>query len=184
MRRAQGFTLLEAVIALAVLSVGLVLAGSLLIQAYRMLAQAGVDARTPTTDLAVERLKVDLQGASGASSGSPSDSDWTPDRLELVYPDGRRVRYDKRGSALLRQTLPAGSGAWDPARQVVGDVLSWRWQRLDTRLVEVEIVYRARPVSATAMDPAGPIDDRDTSRPPTSRTLVTATRGGGLGWGW
>jgi len=184
MERARGFTLIEAVIAMAVLAVGLVLAGSLLVQAYRMLAQAGIDARTPTTDLALERLKVELQAASDVSSGVTSDPTWTPDRLELVYPDGRRVRYEQRGSALLRQALAVDAEAWGPSRQVVSDVLSWRWQRLGSRLVAVEIVYRARPGSATVIDPVGPIDDRQSSRRPTTRTLTTAMRGGGLGWGW
>lgn len=184
MAKARGFTLIEAVIALAVLAVGLVLAGSLLVQAQRMLAQAGVEARHPVSDLAIERLKIDLQGAQGVSVGPSSLVGWSRDRLELVYPDGARVRYEKRADALLRRVLPAGEVAWSDARRVVEDVLSWRWVRTSSRLVTVELVYRTRPASVPVVDPAGPIDDRAASRTPTTRSLTAAMRGGGLGWGW
>lgn len=184
MERARGFSLIEAVIALAVLAIGLALAGALMIQAQRMLAQAGVEARTPAADLAIERLKVELQGASGLSTGPSSIAGWTRDRLELVYPDGRRVRYEKRSDRLMRRGVSADGDPWGPPVPVVTDVLSWRWVRLGPRLVTVEIVYRRRPASSGVIDPGGPIADREASLRPTTRTLTTALRGGGLGWGW
>jgi prepilin-type N-terminal cleavage/methylation domain-containing protein len=209
----RGFTLVEAVIALAVLAVGLVLAGSILVQAYRMLGQLGVEARTPAADLVLARLRSELQSASGVWSGgsSGSDSGSGPSaedrRLELVYPDGHRVRYEVRGSRLWRRELappggaeeagagePSGRGSdggsrrrseeWSAPRRILDGVTSWRWRRVGTRLVTVEVAYRSAEARDRVVDPArsGPVDGNGGTQ--VRRTLVTALRGGGLGWGW
>jgi len=184
-RATSGFTLIEAVVALAVLSVGLLLAGSLLIQSHTMLAQAGIEARRPLSEPVLARLRSEIQGASGIDAGPAPLPGWSRDRLTLVFPDGRRVRYETDGPVLTRSTFQppeAGhAGTWKTGRPVLREVLSWRWVVTGTRLLVVEVTFRDAAPRGAVLDPTGPI-----RRPETwhTRTITATLRGGGLGWGW
>jgi prepilin-type N-terminal cleavage/methylation domain-containing protein len=198
----RGFTLAEALIALAVLGVGLILAGSILVQAHRMLHQASVEARTPAAELVLARLRSELQSAEGvaADTGPPLDRARNP--LELLFPDGRRVRYERWGSELRRRELVPAKGAADPGgdggdrspsrgraewsapRRVLGGVTSWRWNQVGRRLVTVEIAYRSPGAGDRIVDPARSSPRSVAGEAEVRRTLVAALRGGGLGWGW
>lgn len=184
-RAAAGFTLVEAAVALAVLGVGLLIAGSLLIQAHTMLAQAGIRARVPISEPVLDRLRAEIQGASGIDAGPSPLPGWSRDRLTLVFPDGRRVRYETDGPRLMRSDLlPASGGgapAWGPERPLLDDVVSWRWVVAGPRLLSVEVTYRDVDPRGPVLDPTGPI-----ARPERWRTreITAALRGGGLGWGW
>jgi hypothetical protein len=183
------------VVALAVLGVGLMLAGSILVQAHRTLARAGVEARAPVADLALARLRAELGSASGLGGG---------EHLELIFPDGRRVRYEHFAGVLRRRDLPppvaradesgasgresggsAGRGSaarreWSAPRRVLDGVTSWRWRRVGSRLVTVEIAYRSPAARGRAEVARAGAPGEGSVR----RTVVTALRGGGLGWGW
>lgn len=197
---------MEAVIALAVLAVGILLAGSLLVQAQRMIAQAGVAARGPVSELGVARLRAELQGAAGIDPGPAPLPGWSRDRLDLVYPDGRRVRWEKRGSSLVRRVLVVGSraagseeapeagrrsapgaGSGGPGRSgtegqvILRNVASWRWLRQGPRLVAVELVTLESGKRAAVLDPGGGVAP---DRRAVPRRFTVALRGGGLGWGW
>jgi|GEM_PF-1189648 len=191
-RAAAGFTLIEAVIAMAVLGIGLMLAASLLVQAHRMLAQAGIRARTPPSAPVLDRLRSDIQGASAIDAGLGALPGWSRDRLTLVFPDGHRVRYEMDGSRLDRSELlppPAGGGKapkaaskdWTRPRPVLRDVYSWRWIVAGPRLLTVELTFRDADPRDPVLDPAGPIEP---SLGWQTREVTAALRGGGLGWGW
>ena len=187
-RRASGFTLIEAAVALAVLGVGLLLAGSLLIQAHTMLAQAGIRARIPLSEPVFDRLRSEIQGASAIDAGPSPLPGWSRDRLTLVFPDGRRVRYATDGPRLVRSDFrPAGAGGsagWGAARPVLPEVLSWRWLVAGPRLLTIEVTYRDVDPRAQVLDPIGRIDRAEASATWQTREITAALRGGGLGWGW
>lgn len=182
---APGFTLIEAVVALAVLGVGMLLLGSLLIQAHTMLAQAGIEARVPLSEPVLDRLRSEIQGATGIDAGPAPLPGWSRDRLTLVFPDGRRARYETDGPRLMRSDfVPAAPGAaasWGAARPVLGEVLSWRWEVAGSRLLTVEVTYRDVDPRDPVLDPVGPITPPKKWR---TREITAALRGGGLGWGW
>ncbi len=189
---AAGFSLVELLIALAVLGVGLVLVGSLMVQAYGMLAQAGVQARIPLSEPVLDRLRAEIEGASAVDAGLSALPGWSRDRLTLVFPDGRRVRYETDGPRLVRSdflpaTSPAAGGAaggWGAPRPVLGEVLSWRWQVAAPRLLTVEIVYRDVDPRAEAIRASQRLAPIEAATAWQTRRITAATRGGGLGWGW
>lgn len=205
-RSEGGFTLLEAVVALAVLGVGIVLAGSVLTQSLRMLAQAGPEVRTPVTDLVLTRLRREIQQAAAVELGPSGDFGWSRTRLELIDPEGRRVRYEARQGMLHRRVLeveepsdekgeaggsaPAETGGtgrsasppeWSAPRRVLEGVVSWRWRLLSRRLLTVEVTVREPGPSGRVLEPARQTageGDRVT------RTVTVALRGGGFGRRW
>lgn len=205
-RSAGGFTLIEAVVALAVLATGIVLAGSVLTQSLRMLGQAGAEVRSPVTDLALTRLRREIQQAASVEPGPFGGFGWSRGRLELIDPEGRRVRYEARKGALLRRVLETeepssgreeGGGAdptetgdtgrtpsppeWGAPRPVLDGVVSWRWRLLGRRLLTVDVTVREPGPGGRVLEPA-----RQTAgeREWVTRTLTVALRGGGLGRQW
>lgn len=205
-RSEGGFTLIEAVVALAVLGVGIVLAGSLLTQSLRMLAQAGAEVRTPVTDLVLTRLRREIRQAAAIELGPFGDFGWSRTRLELIDPEGRRVRYEAREGMLLRRVLevdepsdeegeggrsgpadPGGTGRstsppeWSAPRRVLDGVVSWRWRLLSRRLLTVEITVREPGPGGRVLEPARQTAGEGER---VTRTLTVALRGGGLGRQW
>ncbi len=174
-RPAAGSTLIELLVALVVLAVGLLLAAGLLVQAYRMLAQSGLELRAPVEELAMARIRQDLQEAAGLAR-APLLPGWDRDRLALVTPGGRVVVYERQGDDLVREVAGGGRSL------VLRNLVSWRWLPVAPRLVSVEVIYdRASGARHGVADPAGPLGGVR-----SWRTLrVTATlRGAGLGRGW
>lgn len=190
----RGFSLVELVIAMAVASVGLLLAAGILVQAYRMLGQTAVHARIPVADLAIQRLRADLQGAAGIVRGpggggarrGGEPAPWSRDRLTLLRPDGSGVRYETRRGRLVRSLVQVrrrgDRTGGDPGRPVLDRVISWRWREVAPRLVTIELVLdRPGPGRGRIVDPVQRGRGRGELR--TVRQTV-ALRGGGLGWGW
>lgn len=176
-RRANeaGFSLVEVVVTLAVLAVALALAAGLLVETHRMMAQAGLELRTPASEEALDLLRVELQGAAGVSGGPPAGMTWSRDRLVLVRPDGERVVYERDRRRLVRRV---GKGE----RTAVPGLVSWRWRRDAPTLVTVEVVYaRRRGPGGGIVSPRGPIRGTKDWR---TRRLTAAVRGGGARRGW
>ena len=185
--RGPGFSLVELVVALAVGMVGLMVASGILIQAHRMLAQSSVHALSPVADLAILRLRADLQGAAGVDpgpgTGGPAPAGWSRSRLALIRSDGGSVVYENRRGRLVRSVDPAG-GESGPrfGSPILDGVVSWRWRRSAPRLVTVELIFeRPGPGAGRIVDPAR--RGRGRGERITVR-MTAALRGGGLGWGW
>lgn len=174
-RGEAGTTLVELLVALAVLAVGLVLAAGLMVQAYRMLAQSGVELRAPVEELAIARIRQDLEEAA-AVSGPSLLPGWSRDRLILATPDGGAIVYERRGDELVRRVSGGGR------HLVLPRLVSWRWYEVSPRLVSVEVVYeRATGARHGVVDPAGAIGGASSWR---TLRVTAALRGAGLGRGW
>jgi prepilin-type N-terminal cleavage/methylation domain-containing protein len=180
-RRAEaGFSLVELVVALAVLAVGLGLAAGIVIESQRMAAQAGLELRQPAAEEALDLLRVELQGAAGAGGGPGLGGvayGWSRDRLVLVRPDGLTLTYERDGDRLVRRVGLEGVG-----RTAVPGLVSWRWAREGPNLVRVEVVYEARRgPGGVFVSPRGRIAGTHEWR---ERRLTAALRGGGSRRGW
>lgn len=178
-RSGAGFSLVELVVALAVLAVGLALAAGIVIESQRMAAQAGIELRQPAAEEALDLLRAELQGSAGIAGGAsgPGAFGWTRDRLVMVRPDGLTVVYERDGDRLVRRVGLSG-----PGRTAVPGLVSWRWAREGPNLVRVEVVYQGhRGPGGLFVSPRGRIEGTPEWR---ERRLTAALRGGGTGRGW
>lgn len=166
-RFAAGYTLVEMVVALAVLAVALALAAGLLREAAWTLAGAAREARAPLASLAATTLRRDVRASAGvaphplAVPGSPL---WLSDPLVLRgHPDGSVV-YALEGDRLVRRVLPPGGGA-PRRRDLLRDVTVWGWRLPAAGLVEVRAAF-APPAPPGAL---------------RHRRFLTGTTAGGAG---
>jgi len=141
-RAELGFSLVELLVAMLLLSLLLAIAAPLLVEAGRIFASAG-RALTAADDAApLRQLRADLRGAVPAGAWSP---DWTSEPLVLRAGE-RTIAWAAEASRLARAEV-AEPGA-EPAERVQLDgVVSFRWRVPFPGLVEVELVRR-RPERA------------------------------------
>jgi prepilin-type N-terminal cleavage/methylation domain-containing protein len=163
----RGFSVLELVVAMAVMLFALLLACDLLDESGRLLHHSMRRARDPLPLLASELLRNDLRAAL-----PQREEDWTSGPLALEVPGEGLVVWHRRGEQLWRSSGAVG-------RPRVGRVEGWRWRALPRGAVEVHIELAA---SGTwlAHSRAG-LPRRDAARPEVLRILV-AGRGGQDGW--
>jgi prepilin-type N-terminal cleavage/methylation domain-containing protein len=178
-RGERGFTLLEMVVALALFAVAMLLAGQLLGQSRLLLTAGARKAQDPLATYVLLRLRSDVQAADRVAGASPF-GEWSTAALELPGAvAGSLVAYEREGEELVRR-FEDGAGA--SGRQAwMAQVESFRWRRLGTKLVEIELVSRRAPGFEDwrlAGRPEAPVDRLRIDR------LLLATRGSGLGGGW
>ena len=168
-RGQRGFSVLELVVAMAVMLFALLLACDLLDESGRLLHHSMRRARDPLPLLVSELLRNDLRAAR-----PQPDGDWTSGPLALDLPGEGLVVWHRQGEQLWRND---GGGGADRPR--LGRVTAWRWRALPRGAVEVRIELAA---SGTwlAHGRAG-LPSRDAARPEVLRILV-ASRGGQDGW--
>lgn len=178
-RAESGFTLVEALVALVVVSVGLALAAGLVVESHRMIAQAGLEIRRPEVDGPLELMQRELQSAAGVGGGparSPAALG-SRDRLILVRRGEPPVVYERDGERLVRRVGEGGAG-----RTVVPGLVSWRWFHPAPNLVTVEVVYDAGTGAPGGIaSPRGRIAEPRGWR---TRRITAALRGGGSRRGW
>ncbi len=169
----RGFTLLEAAVALLIVTVALTLAAVILADAQPLLAGATRRLTDPLEGRLAEGLRADLQAAAFVLAAPPGEPG---DPLCLERPGVEEVVcWRREGDRLLREVwrdgeLVAEAGWLDRLR-------SWRWLELAPGLVTVEVRF------ARAPDPR----PRRSSRRRTAiatESLVVALRGGGRVGAW
>ncbi len=141
----RGFTVIEAVVSLALTSLFLLLAAQLLRDTQRASLATRRQALDPTPRHVAQYLRNDVHGARGTVRlrGSASQL-WSRGPLTLRLADGSSVRYQKTADQVGRALFDAG-GAPAGERTLMRGVVSWRWLQLSSDLVEVEVGFRRRP---------------------------------------
>ena len=164
----RGFSVLELVVAMAVMLVALLIACDLLDESARLLHHSTRRARDPLPLLATELLRNDLRAA---RPPGPAGS-WTSGPLALDVPGEGLVVWRRQGDRLWR-----AGGAADRPR--LGGLAGWRWRALPHGAVEVRIELASSGLWLTHTRRGVP--QRDAGRPEVLRILV-ASRGGQDGW--
>lgn len=130
----RGFSLVEALVALALLATLLTLALPLVLESLRLLNETGRRAGAAERDLALVRLRVDLEAATGVLG--PRDFAWREGSLRFTRP-GESVAWTLVDGTVVRSAWRAGSAVAE--RTEMRGVTQWRWRALDDR-VDVEIL--------------------------------------------
>ena len=138
-RREAGTTLLELLVAFVVVSVALMIAGRLLLEAQSRTVFEAQRTLEPVADLAIDQLRADLRLAQGVER--PLFGGWERGPLELVGHPAGPVVYDALGGRLVRRIeLDEGGGE----RPVLDRVTTFRWRLAADGAVDVELAYRER----------------------------------------
>jgi prepilin-type N-terminal cleavage/methylation domain-containing protein len=166
-RACAGFTLVEVVVTLGVLSIALGLAGRLLIESQLGLVRAATELANPMPRYALELLRLDLMQAEGVPMVMPV---WRSSPLELTFPAGApRVRWELSEEGDVERILLDDAGRAIVRHVALRGVANWRWRPVPTapRLVDVELTYRARDTSRVPL-----ADVARTWSPPTIDRVV------------
>lgn len=147
--RPSGFTLIEMVVSLLLVSLVLMLGLQVLLETRFLFLKADQEIGRPLPQLFARLLRRDAQGAKGIFSPRPT---WTIEPLVLEAPDGTRVRY-QRDSGDINRLLFNDSNELVNSRTLMQNVDSWQWRRLAPGLVEVQIVYLKPRVPTSSLAP-------------------------------
>ena len=136
-----GFSLVELLVAVALLGVIAVLSAQLVIQSTRLMDTSARASRNPDLVLTGEWIRRDLYEAVGVIGGVDG---WTREPLIAVAQDGGRVSFGAVEGVVIRSLAMPGTSMPDQ-RAILHGVTSWRWRVDDNRLVRVEIGALANP---------------------------------------
>ncbi|NOZ93772.1 MAG: prepilin-type N-terminal cleavage/methylation domain-containing protein [Acidobacteria bacterium] len=142
--RERGYSLLEVLVALALLSMLFIIAGQLLVASRRMEASAARVSAGPRLGTLGVQLRRDVESAVAVPGGGGA---WSSLPLPLALKDGTTVRYDFDGRELSRSVVQPGG--LSRRRVVVRGLRSFRWRPVAGRAVEVKVGF-AEPVLGDA----------------------------------
>lgn len=166
-RSESGVTLVELVVSMLVLTVALLIANGLLLEAVRIFSASGRELREPASELALRLLREDVRASSPLPAGSGG-----PGPLNCRRAD-RTDRWELVGDRLMRRGLgPLGEDLG--SRPMLDRVQLFSWTALETGLVRVQIVRR-RPAWASSLK-APTSAWRSVSETVESATVVAGSR--------
>lgn len=177
-RRRTGFTLLEMVVSLALVTLLLALTAGLMNQIRLVFLREQRLVHESPPQQALQLLRHDLHGA--VQVDPPSDI-WSSGPMALAAADGGIVIWT-HGTGGLQRTLADAGGESVSRRRLPAGFSGWRWRNVSDGLVEVELTVARRPPAAGRLTGSAPW--RDT--PAGSRTLRLrlALRGALRGTTW
>lgn len=176
--RRRGFSLLEVVISVAILSIALLIASRLLLESQMRMAHSSRRALDPVGDVAVEQIRADVRAGAEVS---PRDYEWTWMPLEILGHPAGTVRYEKVGSELVRRVE---GDTLEGQRTLLTGVRVWRWRLrrdIPLPLVEIELGYQ----ETARLGPLAAGGTREASAPVTRTQLISVSprqAGGKRGW--
>jgi prepilin-type N-terminal cleavage/methylation domain-containing protein len=173
--RERGLTLIELLVAVALLGSIAVVSAQLVIQSTKLMDTAARASRNPDLVIATEWVRRDLYEAVGMVGGSTG---WTSDPMVAVVQHGGWVAFAVVDGELVRTNAPPGALPTDN-RVVLRGVTGWRWRVDDGIAVRVELEAFANP--DTHHNLTGAARFRVERR---KETLVLSLRGkpGGAAW--
>lgn len=137
----RGATLIELLVALALLSSIAVLSAQLVIQATKLMDTAARASRNPDLVIATEWIRRDVYEAVSVVG---EDLGWTEGPLVLVTQSGGWVALSPFEGRLLRTSAPPGSLLPDN-RILLRGVLGWRWRVHEGGAIQIALVSYANP---------------------------------------
>jgi len=137
----RGVTLIELMVAIALLGSVAVLTAQLVIQSTRLIDTAARASRNPDLVIATEWVRRDLYEAVGVVGGTTG---WTDTALVAVAQHGGWVAYAMVDGTLVRTNAPPGGLATD-TRVLLRGVIGWRWRVDDGTAVRLELKAFANP---------------------------------------
>lgn len=147
-RGQAGFTLLEMVVALALVTVAVFLAAGLLREFHEVSRRTAREALNPLEGIAVRMLRNDVHGSRGILSPPPFPGFWSSRPLDLDgHPPGP-LRYQVEGGELLRLVLDE-HGKVSSRRTVLHGAVALRWRPLGPGLLQLELSYRRTRLGAS-----------------------------------
>lgn len=142
----RGFTVLEMVVSLLVVTLILVLTAGLMNHVRLVFLQEQRRVHEAVPQHALQLLRNDLHGASMVAA--PSDV-WTSGPLLLGTPDGGAVLWE-HGTGGLERTRSDPAGETVSNRRLPAGFSGWRWRRVSPGLVDLELRLARRPVTGGA----------------------------------
>jgi prepilin-type N-terminal cleavage/methylation domain-containing protein len=136
----RGMTLLEILVAVALVSVMVMLACVLITSSMRFMEATGRSLQNPIEIGARSSLRRDIQGAVGLESISP---DWCGEPLVLRVPGGKRVEHALDGDRLIRRSFDV-DGKEEGRHVILRRVARWQWRCATGRTVDIRISVRQR----------------------------------------
>lgn len=173
----EGFTLFEALVALAITAMVMSIAARLLIGSQYLLMAAAREARDPIVEIAIRQLRNDIQGS---GSVDITGLQWSSQPMVLLsHPRYGKIRYERTSDLRLVRTVRQEGR--EISRDILHGVTSWRWADLGG-VVSLRVSIRSQ---AWRGDPLNPNPDMLRSQPLEDlQWLNFALRGQGLAAGW
>ena len=141
MRADRGATLVELLVALALLSSVAVLSAQLVIQSTKLIDTSARASRNPDLIIATEWIRRDVYEAVSVVG---ENLGWTEGPLVLVLQNGGWVALSPFEGRLLRTNKPPG-GLLPDNRVLLRGVVGWRWRVTDGRAIQIAIEAYANP---------------------------------------
>jgi len=171
----RGATLVELLVAFALLSTIAVLSAQLVIQSTKLIDTAARASRNPDLIIATEWVRRDLYEAVGVVGGTFG---WTDSPMVAVAQSGGWVAYAMVDGDLVRTNAPPGGVATE-TRVLLRGVIGWRWRVDDGTAVRLELKAFANPDAHKNLTGAASYRiDRRTEK----LTLALRGRPGGARW--
>jgi|GEM_PF-4052493 len=147
-RPSRGHSLLELIIALAVISTTLIIASEMLLARERQLARAVRVANRVSAEQALRLLRRDLRAAHSALGATSAVATWRETPLTLTAADGVMITWSREEQLLVRaRSDPAGTSG---TRTMLDRVSSFRWRwspplGIQMPMIEVELAFDPGP---------------------------------------
>lgn len=136
-----GYTVIELVITLGLVSVVTLAAAQLIAASARVYRSARQGTSYSGVISLTTSLRRDVQGSSSAVLQLPT---WDQRPMELIGWDGGKIRYSLDGEVLVRETFDS-IGAPTGRRVIANGVSAWWWRLITPQTVEVRVAMLARP---------------------------------------
>jgi len=173
----SGFTLVELLVSLVVLTLALALSAQVMMEGAQMLTDAAAEQTDAPMPLVVARLRGDIRAAAGFAVLPGIEG---PALFLDGHPAGVVV-YQKVGDDLLRTVLGAGGDVVGEGPALHG-VSAWSCAPVGPGLVGITLTHRRSALRR------GPLPNLPVRRGPRSaertETFLAAPRGAGLGEAW